>query len=289
MMHDQADELRQLVRQRAVKPAHRGPRRRAGCGGRRQAAASARRPSRSTWPWHWRGRAVARCWSTPTSSIRQAAVCQLPLGTAPWSTCSPVDTRCTRCSSEDPREFKSLAARRRRCGRRNHFDAPTNDSSRNCETWRRTPRWSWSTSAAAAARSRRHCGMRPTRCRGDHQRDSLAIMDAYAAIKSLAQHRSGAAAARRRESNLGKSRPPSDVQVPDRRSMPPIPGHRRRSRPATCLPARRRCAVRPTIVFPPRGDSARAMDRAADTLWASCKLGAVSCVRQQTASADGLS
>jgi flagellar biosynthesis protein FlhG len=101
--------------------------------------------------------------------------------------------------------------------------------------------------------------------------ESESIMDAYAAIKALARTESG---------------PPLHVivnQTDDGRAAADVQGRiaeacRRflglETQAAGHVPICSPGGSGTVTVFPPRGDSARAMDRAADTLWAQLQVGA---------------
>ena len=64
-MHDQADELRQLVRLRRDASPRDGPTAAAGSSSPAARAAWARPRWRSTWRWPWLGQGARSCWSTP--------------------------------------------------------------------------------------------------------------------------------------------------------------------------------------------------------------------------------
>ena len=101
--------------------------------------------------------------------------------------------------------------------------------------------------------------------------ESLAIMDAYAAIKTLARHDAGPSL-HIMVNQTSESLAAGDVQ--DRiaeacRRFLGVAVQQAGHVPSCAPPA----GAESTTIFSPRGESARALDRAADTLWAQLQVG----------------
>jgi flagellar biosynthesis protein FlhG len=273
MIHDQADELRQLVRQRAVKPTHHGP------GAPLVVVAGGKQGVGTTTVAVNLAVALARQGRRAVFVDADLEHTSRPLAPGPQPHGSVVDVLSGRHSVHEvlergpsgiqvvagatgpagPGEWTSTAQARFVIQLRDlapHAEVVVVDvgSSRGSLA---QSLWQAADSLVVVTTS-----------------ESLAIMDAYAAIKALARHESG---------------PPLHVvvnQAPESLVANDVQGRiaeacRRFLGIATHqAPHVPPCALAgsgdQTMVFPPRGDSARALDRAADTLWAQLQVGGIS-------------
>jgi flagellar biosynthesis protein FlhG len=101
--------------------------------------------------------------------------------------------------------------------------------------------------------------------------ESLAIMDAYAAIKALARHDAGPPL-HIMVNQTSESQAALDVQDRIAEACRRFLGVaiQQAGHVPSCPPP---VGAESTMIFPPRGESARALDRAADTLWAQLQVG----------------
>jgi flagellar biosynthesis protein FlhG len=109
--------------------------------------------------------------------------------------------------------------------------------------------------------------------------ESTAIMDAYAAIKSLARHDAGPPL-HIVVNQIAESVAAGDVQDRITEACRRFLGVaiQQSGHVPSCAPSAR---AESTTIFPPRGESARALDRAADTLWAQLQLGTAAALAGQ--------